>query len=276
MNKKLLLFAAFLIVLAGTLISCSTISSLIGMDGLAGFDGQSEKALQQGFDEIDWLEGQELYDAIAAICEEGRLTVAYSDRYRALEFTGLTSPLRVYVTNDSVEILHQYGYMWSKDDGWWNPRELRFECYGEAVTDKILSDEIETIDESYYDEYLRETVYTRSENVKHWLTQDAKDFIYKNWTNNDLYIQVIGRRSDYHKVQNVTVANVYRLLFDTLYPYTSFAAAEPQEIIDVLNGMKSFSTDQASAMVMHLADNENLGASDLETISNLIMSKINK
>lgn len=274
MKKSLLLFAAVLFVLAGTLISCSTISSMIGLDGLAGFDGQSEKALQQGFDEIDWLEGQELYDAIAAICEEGRLTVAYSDRYRALEFTGLTSPLRVYVTNNSVEILHEYNYAWNDKDGWWNPRELRFECYGEAVTDKILSDEIETINESFYNEALRETVYTRAEKVDHWLTQDAKDFIYKNWTNNDLYIQVIGRRSDYHKVQNVTVANVYRLLFDTLYPYTSFAAAEPQEIIDTINGMKTFSVDQALAMIMHLGDNENLTAVDVDTISNLINSKV--
>lgn len=273
MTKKLLLAATFLVI-ACTLIGCSTISAMMGMEGLAGFDSQSEKALQQGFDEIDWLDGEDLMAAIAAICEEGRLTVSYSDRYRALEFVGLTSPLRVYVTNDRIEILHKYGYMWSENEGWWNPSALQFECYGKAVKDTISRDEIETVNESTYNEYTKSYMYNRYENVNHWLSEDAKEFIYKNWTNNDLYIQVFGRRSDSHLVKNVAIANVYRLLFDTLYPYTSFSAAEPQEIIDYINGLTSIDVNQGLAMYLHLQDNELLTAEDVTAINNLVNSKL--
>lgn len=273
MTKKLLIAATFLL-LSLALISCQVLETALGLEGLAGFDSASEKALDMGFEQIDWLEGDELKAQIAELCKSGRLGVEYSDRLRGLEFTSMTSPIRVRVFNNRVELRHNWNYAWSEREGWWNPKGLVFECYGEKVSEPVASSDVIVTNDSFYDEYLKETVYTRSEEIDHILSAKASEFIYKNWTNNDLYIQVVGNRSDYHKVKNADLANLYRLVYDTLFPYTALAVATDEEVAEIIGSLGTISKYDAEAIVFNLSQNENYTAEKVSIIANLVNSKI--
>lgn len=273
MTKKLLIAAAFLL-LSFALMSCQVLETVMGLEGLAGFDSASEKALDMGFEQIDWLEGDELKAQIAELCESGRLGVEYSDRLRGLEFTSMTSPIRVRVFNDRVELRHDWGYAWDDDYGWWNPNALVFECYGEKITERIPSSDIIVTNDSFYDEIAKKTEYIRNERIDHILSAEASEFIYKNWTNNDLYIQVVGRRSDYHKVRNTDLANLYRLLYDTLFPYGVLTVATDEEVAEVIGTLGTISRYEAEAIIFNLSQNENYTADKVSIIANLVNSKI--
>lgn len=273
MTKKVLIVIA-MVLLVCTLMSCQILESVLGLEGLAGFDSTSEQNLRMGFDQIDWLEGDDLMNQIIEICQNGRFGVEYSDRLRCIEFTSVTSPIRVRIFNDHLELRHVWGYSWTERDGWYNPKALVFECYGEKLTENIPSSDIIVTNESYYDDYLKKTVYTRFETIDHILSSDASEFIYKNWTNSELYIGVIGRLSNVHVLRNIDVANLYRLLYDTLFPYTSLAVASDDEIAEILGSLGTISSYDAEAIVFNLSQNEDLTAAKVDILANLVYSKI--
>ena len=275
--KKRVFISIISIVSLALLASCSTLSSMVGLDGLAGFDKASQKALETGFTEIDWLDDEELKESLSAICENGSFSVSYSDRHRMLEFTAINSCLRVRAYNNRIELAYidtvdYESILWG--DGWFNPSRITFEVYGNKVSEEISRSEVERVNENYYNQLLKKTVYIQYEEVNHVLSTKAADFLNNNWSNNDLYITVNGGKRVEYRIKNADVINLYRTLYEVLYPYDQLATSSIDEITGFITDLSSISEEEAFAINYFLNMNEDLSKDQLIGIEKLINSRV--
>lgn len=275
MKKSLRLIALVFVVL--TLASCSTLASLVGMDGLAGFDSQSKKALEQGFIEIDWLNNEELKETVSMLCANGNFSVSYSDRHRMLEFVAFNSSIRLHVYNDRIEFVYIDNLPYESiiyGDGWADPRRIELECYGQKMTESLNYGDVVTTNESYYDKILAKTVQLRYQDVTHVMSEEAANFLNKNWNNNDLYMLVDGSKDITYRIKNNDLVNLYRTLYEALFPYEFLSGAADGAIADFINGLTTINSYQASAINYYISNNESLTRDQIRSLSNLVKSKI--
>ena len=275
MKKSLRLIALVFVVL--TLASCSTLASLVGMDGLAGFDSQSKKALEQGFIEIDWLNNEELKETVSMLCANGNFSVSYSDRHRMLEFVAFNSSIRLHVYNDRIEFVYIDNLPYESiiyGDGWADPRRIELECYGQKMTEPLNYGDVVTTNESYYDKILAKTVQQRYQDVTHVMSEEAANFLNKNWNNNDLYMLVDGSKDITYRIKNNDLVNLYRTLYEALFPYEFLSGAADGAIADFINGLTTVNSYQASAINYYISNNESLTRDQIRSLSNLVNSKI--
>lgn len=275
MKKSLRLIALVFVVL--TLASCSTLASLVGMDGLAGFDSQSKKALEQGFIEIDWLNNEELKETVSMLCANGNFSVSYSDRHRMLEFVAFNSSIRLHVYNDRIEFVYIDNLPYESiiyGDGWADPRRIELECYGQKMTESLNYGDVVTTNESYYDKILAKTVQLRYQDVTHVMSEEAANFLNKNWNNNDLYMLVDGSKDITYRIKNNDLVNLYRTLYEALFPYEFLSGAADGAIADFINGLTTVNSYQASAINYYISNNESLTRDQIRSLSNLVNSKI--
>ena len=275
MKKSLRLIALVFVVL--TLASCSTLASLVGMDGLAGFDSQSKKALEQGFIEIDWLNNEELKETVSMLCANGNFSVSYSDRHRMLEFVAFNSSIRLHVYNDRIEFVYIDNLPYESiiyGDGWADPRRIELECYGQKMTESLNYGDVVTTNESYYDKILAKTVQQRYQDVTHVMSEEAANFLNKNWNNNDLYMLVDGSKDITYRIKNNDLVNLYRTLYEALFPYEFLSGAADGAIADFINGLTTVNSYQASAINYYISNNESLTRDQIRSLSNLVNSKI--
>lgn len=275
MKKSLRLIALVFVVL--TLASCSTLASLVGMDGLAGFDSQSKKALEQGFIEIDWLNNEELKETVSMLCANGNFSVSYSDRHRMLEFVAFNSSIRLHVYNDRIEFVYIDNLPYESiiyGDGWADPRRIELECYGQKMTESLNYGDVVTTNESNYDKILAKTVLLRYQDVTHVMSEEAANFLNKNWNNNDLYMLVDGSKDITYRIKNNDLVNLYRTLYEALFPYEFLSGAADGAIADFINGLTTVNSYQASAINYYISNNESLTRDQIRSLSNLVNSKI--
>lgn len=275
MKKSLRLIALVFVIL--TLASCSTLASLVGMDGLAGFDSQSKKALEQGFIEIDWLNNEELKETVSMLCANGNFSVSYSDRHRMLEFVAFNSSIRLHVYNDRIEFVYIDNLPYESiiyGDGWADPRRIELECYGQKMTESLNYGDVVTTNESYYDKILAKTVQLRYQDVTHVMSEEAANFLNKNWNNNDLYMLVDGSKDITYRIKNNDLVNLYRSLYEALFPYEFLSGAADGAIADFINGLTTVNSYQASAINYYISNNESLTRDQIRSLSNLVNSKI--
>ena len=275
MKKSLRLIALVFVIL--TLASCSTLASLVGMDGLAGFDSQSKKALEQGFIEIDWLNNEELKETVSMLCANGNFSVSYSDRHRMLEFVAFNSSIRLHVYNDRIEFVYIDNLPYESiiyGDGWADPRRIELECYGQKMTESLNYGDVVTMNESYYDKILAKTVQLRYQDVTHVMSEEAANFLNKNWNNNDLYMLVDGSKDITYRIKNNDLVNLYRSLYEALFPYEFLSGAADGAIADFINGLTTVNSYQASAINYYISNNESLTRDQIRSLSNLVNSKI--
>ena len=275
MKKSLRLIALVFVIL--TLASCSTLASLVGMDGLAGFDSQSKKALEQGFIEIDWLNNEELKVTVSMLCANGNFSVSYSDRHRMLEFVAFNSSIRLHVYNDRIEFVYIDNLPYESiiyGDGWADPRRIELECYGQKMTESLNYGDVVTMNESYYDKILAKTVQLRYQDVTHVMSEEAANFLNKNWNNNDLYMLVDGSKDITYRIKNNDLVNLYRSLYEALFPYEFLSGAADGAIADFINGLTTVNSYQASAINYYISNNESLTRDQIRSLSNLVNSKI--
>ena len=275
MKKSLRLIALVFVVL--TLASCSTLASLVGMDGLAGFDSQSKNALEQGFIEIDWLNNEELKETVSMLCANGNFSVSYSDRHRMLEFVAFNSSIRLHVYNDRIEFVYIDNLPYESiiyGDGWADPRRIELECYGQKMTESLNYGDVVTTNESYYDKILAKTVQLRYQDVTHVMSEEAANFLNKNWNNNDLYMLVDGSKDITYRIKNNDLVNLYRTLYEALFPYEFLSGAADGAIADFINGLTTVNSYQASAINYYISNNESLTRDQIRSLSNLVNSKI--
>ncbi len=275
MKKSLRLIALVFVVL--TLASCSTLASLVGMDGLAGFDSQSKKALEQGFIEIDWLNNEELKETVSMLCANGNFSVSYSDRHRMLEFVAFNSSIRLHVYNDRIEFVYIDNLPYESiiyGDGWADPRRIELECYGQKMTESLNYGDVVTTNESSYDKILAKTVQLRYQDVTHVMSEEAANFLNKNWNNNDLYMLVDGSKDITYRIKNNDLVNLYRTLYEALFPYEFLSGAADGAIADFINGLTTVNSYQASAINYYISNNESLTRDQIRSLSNLVNSKI--
>ena len=275
MKKSLRLIALVFVVL--TLASCSTLASLVGLDGLAGFDSQSKKALEQGFIEIDWLNNEELKETVSMLCANGNFSVSYSDRHRMLEFVAFNSSIRLHVYNDRIEFVYIDNLPYESiiyGDGWADPRRIELECYGQKMTESLNYGYVVTTNESNYDKILAKTVLLRYQDVTHVMSEEAANFLNKNWNNNDLYMLVDGSKDITYRIKNNDLVNLYRTLYEALFPYEFLSGAADGAIADFINGLTTVNSYQASAINYYISNNESLTRDQIRSLSNLVNSKI--
>ena len=275
--KKTIRFITLLL-LALALTSCSTLASLVGLDGLAGFDSQSQKALEQGFLEIDWLnEDEDLKEVVTTLCESGSFSVSYSDRQRMLEFVAINSCIRLHVFNNRIEFVFTDKYQYESaiyGDGWANPNVIELECYGEKISEYVSSSDVVTTNESYYNKYLGETIYTRYQEVTHVFSENVANFLNQNWNNNELYVTVYGSKDFLYKIKNNDLVNLYRTFYEALFPYEFIAGAAESAIADFIAELTTVNSYQASAINYYLSQNMDLTRDQIKSLSNLVSSKI--
>lgn len=274
MKKSFFKISIILIACVVMLTSCSTLASLVGLEGLAGFDSQSKKNLEQGFLEIDWLNNEETKEAITMLCESGDFTVSYSDRYRMLEFVAFNSEIRIRAYNDRIDFVFQYEFSYSDQYGWVDPRTITLECYGKKTSANFAYDDVERVNTSSYNTYSQKYVYTRYETVSYVLSNSLANFLNENWGNNDLFVVISGNRDVTFKISNNDLVNLYRTLYEELFPYSYLKDAAESAIVEEINGLTTISAYEASAISYYLSLNTALTGNQLEAINKLVKSKI--
>lgn len=266
-----------LLVVVMALTSCSTLASLMGVDGLAGFDSQSKKALEQGFIEIDWLNDEDLKEVVSTLCANGGFSVSYSDRQRMLEFVAFNSCIRLHVYNNRIEFVYIDELQYESalyGDGWANPRSLELECYGQKMTESLNPGDVVKTDESYYDKLFDRRVNLRYQDVTHVFSADASNFLNQNWNNNDLYLVVEGSKNITYKIKNNDLVNLYRTLYEALFPYEFISGAADGAIVDFVNELTTIDSYQAAAINYYLSINMDLTKDQIRSLVNLINSKV--
>lgn len=275
--KKEFRIIILLVALVFALTSCSTLASLVGLDGLAGFDSQSKKALEQGFVEIDWLNDDDLKEVISTLCANGNFSVSYSDRHRMLEFVAFNSSIRLHVYNNRIEFVYTDKLLYESlvyGNGWADPKRLELECYGQKITESLNYGDVTTTNESYYDKLLGKTVYNRYQEVTHVFSSDVSNFLNQNWNNNELYLLVDGAKDITYKIKNNDLVNLYRTLYEALFPYEFLSGAASGAIADFISELTTVSSYQAFAINYYISTNMDLTRDEIRSLSNLVNSKI--
>lgn len=264
-----------MLVIALALTSCSTLASLIGFDGLAGFDSQSKKELDQGFTEIPWLSGNEdLKSVVSSLCESGHFSVSYSDRRRMLEFVAINSNIRMNVYSNRIEFEFNDTLYYSEYDGWYAPQGITLECYGVTYSERLNSGDVERTDKREYNKLLNKYIDYKYEEVTHAFSQEAGAFLAQNWSNNDLYVTVYGRRDNVYRIKNNDLVNLYRAFYEALFPYEFISGAAEGAIVEFIDGLTVVDSYQASAINNYLYLNVDLTNDQIRSLSNLVNSKI--
>lgn len=275
MKKSILVLFLLVFLLTG----CSTIASLVGLDGMAGFDKQSEKKLDEAALNIDYLADEDVMATLKTLCKDGGFSVNYNDRQRTVDFISFGSPIRLRASHNRIEVVCDLqvsydGIPFITTDGWLNPTKMTLECYGESITDRIGSDEYKTTNDSYYDNYLKKTVYIRYQELWHVLSPEATAFLNENWSNNPLFVTITGGKTYSTKYSNTSFMALYRVLYEALFPYQFLESAAAEAVIGFVGEQTSLTQYQAQAINYYIGLNTELPTEDVRTLKNLVTSKV--
>ena len=183
----------------------------------------------------------------------------------------------MHVYNDRIEFVYIDNLPYESiiyGDGWADPRRIELECYGQKMTEPLNYGDVVTTNESYYDKILAKTVQQRYQDVTHVMSEEAANFLNKNWNNNDLYMLVDGSKDITYRIKNNDLVNLYRTLYEALFPYEFLSGAADGAIADFINGLTTVNSYQASAINYYISNNESLTRDQIRSLSNLVNSKI--